>query len=101
MAKLWSQRTYKQASSGGTTITLDIPVSIGQHLWWPKMRNQITNSVTVCSTCQINKRKTSKKFEHLPEKEAEAIPWDKMCIDLTGPYNLQKWTKQLYANVSP
>jgi hypothetical protein len=22
----------------------------GQHLWWPKMRNQITNLVTVCST---------------------------------------------------
>jgi hypothetical protein len=38
--------------------------------------------VTICSTCQLNKRKTSKKFGHLPEKEAEAIPWDKMCIDL-------------------
>jgi hypothetical protein len=24
-------------------------------------------------------------FGHLPEKEAEAIPWDKMCIDLIGP----------------
>ena len=64
--------------------------TIGQHLWWPKMRNQITNSVTVCSTCQLNKRKTSKKFGHLPEKEAEAIPWDKMCIDLIGPYTIRR-----------
>jgi hypothetical protein len=61
---------------------------IGQHLWWPKMRNQITNLVTVYSTCQLNKPKTSKQFWHLPEKEAEAIPWDKMCIDLIGPYTI-------------
>jgi hypothetical protein len=52
------------------------------------MRNQITNSVKVCSTCQLNKRKTSKKFGHLPEKEAEVIPWVKMCIDLIGPYTI-------------
>jgi hypothetical protein len=30
MAKLWSQRNYKQESCNGTTITLDIPVSIEQ-----------------------------------------------------------------------
>jgi hypothetical protein len=28
MAKMWSQRNYKQESFNGTTITLDIPVSI-------------------------------------------------------------------------
>jgi hypothetical protein len=26
--------------------------TIGQHLWWPQMRNQITNSVLICGTCQ-------------------------------------------------
>jgi hypothetical protein len=75
--------------------------TIGQHLWWLKMRNQITNSVTVCSTYQLNKRKTSETFGHLPEKEAEAIPWYKMCIDLIGPYAIcRKGQKNLYANVS-
>jgi hypothetical protein len=54
------------------------------------MRNQITNSVTVCSTCQLNKRKASKKFGHLPEKETEEIPWEKMCIDLIGPYTIRR-----------
>jgi hypothetical protein len=28
------------------------------------------------------------KIGHLPEKEVEAIPWDKMCIDLNGPYTI-------------
>ena len=59
--------------------------TICQHLWWPKMRNQITNSVSSCLTCQRNKRR-NRKFGHLPEKEAEAQPWDKMCINLIGPY---------------
>jgi hypothetical protein len=55
------------------------------------MRNQITNSITVCSTCQQNKPKASKKFGHLPEeKEAKAIPWDKMCIHLIGPYTIYR-----------
>ena len=63
--------------------------TIGQHLWWPKMRNQITNSVISCSTCQRTKRR-SKKFGHLPPKEAEAQPWDKLCIDLIGPYTIRR-----------
>jgi hypothetical protein len=25
----------------------------------------------------------------LPPKDAEAIPWDKMCIDLIGPYKIK------------
>jgi hypothetical protein len=26
----------------------------------------------------------------LPPKEAEAEPWDKMCIDLIGPYKIKR-----------
>ena len=58
--------------------------TIGQHLYWPKMRNQITAHVSACPTCQKSKRRI-KKYGHLPPKEAEAEPWDKMCIDLIGP----------------
>ncbi len=63
--------------------------SIAQHLWWPKMRSHITNSVSSCDSCQKNKRR-NRKFGHLPEKEAEALPWDKMCIDLIGPYTIRR-----------
>ena len=67
--------------------------SIGQHLWWPKMRAQITNYVRSCPTCQKSKRR-QKKYGHLPEKEAEATPWDKMCIDLIGPYKIRRKGKK-------
>jgi transposase InsO family protein len=63
--------------------------TISQHLFWPKMRDQITNYVQACPTCQRNKRKV-KKYGWLPPKEAEATPWDKMCIDLIGPYTIRR-----------
>jgi transposase InsO family protein len=63
--------------------------TISQHLWWSKMRDQITSYVQSCPSCQRNKRK-QKKYGHLPPKEAEATIWDKMCIDLIGPYKIRR-----------
>ena len=68
--------------------------TISQHLWWPEMRKQITNSVSTCLTCQCNKRRHNKKYGHLPPKEAEATPWDKMCVDLIGPYKIRQKGKK-------
>jgi transposase InsO family protein len=63
--------------------------TIGQHLWWPKMRAHITNYVKICPLCQRNKRR-QKKYGLLPPKLAEATPWDKLCIDLIGPYKIRR-----------
>ena len=63
--------------------------TIAQHLWWPKMRDHITSVVATCSSCQLNKKR-NKKFGHLPEKVAEAQPWDKLCVDLIGPYKIRR-----------
>ena len=67
--------------------------TIGQHLWWPQMRNHITNYVKICPLCQRNKRR-QKKYGHLPPKDAEATPWDKLCIDLIGPYKIRRKGKE-------
>ena len=53
------------------------------------MREQITNYVKSCPTCQKNKKKVQ-KFGWLPPKEAESDPWDKLCIDLIGPYKIRR-----------
>jgi hypothetical protein len=29
------------------------------------------------------------KYGHLPCKEAEAEPWDRLCVDLIGPYTIK------------
>jgi hypothetical protein len=56
------------------------------------MRDQITNDVSTCSICQTQK-KQSKKYGLLPEKEAEAMPWDRLCVNLIGPYNIKSNVK--------
>ena len=45
--------------------------------------------VKTCPICQKNKRK-NKSYGHLPPKEAETEPWDKLCIDLIGPYKIRR-----------
>lgn len=46
-----------------------------------------------CHTCQVTK-KTHKKHGHVPPKEAEASPWDVLCIDLIGPYTINRKNKK-------
>ena len=63
--------------------------SIAQHLFWKQSRAQVTKYVQTCPVCQKNKRKI-KKYGWLPPKMAETVPWDKMCIDLIGPYTIRR-----------
>jgi hypothetical protein len=62
--------------------------TIRQHFWWKELRQHVTKICEACDVCQRTKR-THTKYGHLPEKEAEAIPWDKLCVDMIGPYNIK------------
>ena len=42
-----------------------------------------------CPTCQTSKT-SSTKYGHLPEKKAEARPWEILCVDLIGPYKIKQ-----------
>jgi RNase H-like domain found in reverse transcriptase/Reverse transcriptase (RNA-dependent DNA polymerase)/Integrase zinc binding domain len=63
--------------------------TISQHFTWNKMREHIRKECSTCHTCQLTKR-TKKKYGHLPEKEAESYPWEKLCVDLIGPYTIKR-----------
>jgi len=63
--------------------------SIRQHLWWPNIRDDVVKYISTCTICQRNK-KQRKKYGYMPEKEAEADPWDKLCVDLIGPYTIKR-----------
>jgi hypothetical protein len=57
---------------------------------WAGMRPQVTSHVRSCRQCQLCKANT-KKHGHLPPKEAEpAIPWNRVNVDLVGPYSLKR-----------
>jgi hypothetical protein len=34
--------------------------------------------------------KEQRKLGTLPEKEAEAEPWEKLCVDMVGPYTIKR-----------
>lgn len=84
---MWYHTTLCHPSINRTEET------IGQHLWWAKMRAHITNYVKICPLCQRNKQR-QKKYGLLPPKEAEAVPWDKLCVDLIGPYKIRRRGKK-------
>ena len=63
--------------------------TIRQHLWFPDMRTKIRTQLRHCHTCQIYK-KQKKKYGYLPAKKAEATPWERVCVDLIGPYTINR-----------
>jgi hypothetical protein len=67
--------------------------TIRQQFWWPNLRDTVHELCSKCDTCQRTKR-TSKKYGHLPAKEAEADPWEVLCVDLIGPYTIKRRGKR-------
>ena len=70
----------------GTTRT---EATIKQHLTWPGLRNHVLACVQTCDICQRYK-KQKRHYGHLPTKAAEAQPWETLCVDLIGPYQIRR-----------
>ena len=64
-------------------------LTLGQHYTWKGMRKTIKSICSKCDACQRNKR-THKKYGKLPEKQAEFIPWETLCVDMIGPYKIPR-----------
>ena len=62
--------------------------TISQHYYWPQLKDNICTHIEVCKTCQKNKKQNF-KYGKLHSKEAEAIPWDRLLVDLRGPYKIK------------
>ena len=63
--------------------------TIRQHFYWKNLRDHVHDVISKCPTCQTAKRQ-KKKYGHLPPKEAEGMPWEKLCVDLIGPYKFER-----------
>ena len=67
--------------------------TIRLHYYWPNLRDTVHEVCHKCHSCQVTK-KQHKKYGHVPPKEAEATPWDILCIDLIGPYTIYRKNKK-------
>ena len=56
-----------------------------QHLYYPDIINSIRGEVSNHGTSQRTKL-PNKEYGTLPSKLAEEIPWNKLFVDLIGPY---------------
>jgi hypothetical protein len=57
-------------------------------MYWKGMRTTIRSLTKSCQSCQVNKRR-SQKYGHLPAKTVYTIPWERLCVNLIGPYTLK------------
>ncbi len=49
------------------------------------MVKEIVRKCLICQKC----KRSHVKYGKLPEKTAETKPWDKLCVDLIGPYTIR------------
>ena len=62
--------------------------TIKQHFTWKNAKQLVHDICSKCPTCQRTKKSTV-KYGHLPPKEAEVYPWEKLCVDMIGPYTIK------------
>ena len=60
-------------------------LTVSQHFYWKNLRKTVHDVCSKCDACQRLKR-GKKAYGKLPPKEAEATPWDTLCVDLIGKY---------------
>ena len=68
-------------------------VIICQHFYWPGIRKSVRKEVGNFDTCQCTKW-SNIKYGKLPAKESEEILWNKLCVDIIGPYIIQREGKK-------
>ena len=66
---------------------------IYQHLYWPDTIDSVHKKGSNYDTCQRTKL-SNKKYGKLPAKLAEEILWNKICVDIIGPYVIRRKGKK-------
>ena len=68
--------------------------NIFQNLYWPGIREFSQREVMGCEKRQHTKQST--KNGKLPANISDKTPWNKLCVDIRGPYKiLRKWKEPL------
>jgi len=65
--------------------------TIRQHYYWKDLRADVHARCNKCAICQTCKR-SHQKYGKLPPKDDpdEMKPWEKLCVDLIGPYKIYR-----------
>ena len=56
--------------------------------WWPLMDTHVENFVKHCTLCQANDKSAKPSFAPLKPVPFPDNAWDKLCLDIVGPFEL-------------
>lgn len=59
--------------------------------WWPKMDNFVHNVIASCVSCQYSDKTANTAPPPLIPVDLPNGPWEKVGIDITGPFECAKW----------
>ena len=59
--------------------------------WWPQMDNYVYNMTASCVSCQYTDKTTKTAPAPLIPVDLPNGPWEKVGIDITGPFNQATW----------
>ena len=65
-----------------------LEATIGRHFYHPALRQEIQRQISVCHTCQINKR-GGYQYGELAPREAIISPWQEVHVDTIGPWKIK------------
>ncbi len=61
-------------------------LTVAQHYYWKHLKETVQDVCSKCDICQKTKPKKAKLGEVPPKLDIESTPWERLCIDLIGPY---------------
>ena len=67
--------------------------TIRQHFTWKGLKVEVKRQCSTCHVCQVTK-KVHKNYGKLPAKQPEVTPWEFLCVDMIGPYKIDRNTKK-------
>ena len=59
------------------------------HVWWPKLDNELERVAKICESCQLNQRMPNKSVPHPWKPSTE--PWERCHLDFAGPFMGSMW----------
>ena len=60
--------------------------------WWPQMDKDVQSKIASCVSCEYNDKTVKTAPAPLTPVELPDGPWEKVAIDITGPFERATWT---------
>jgi len=72
--------------------------TLSAHWWHPLLRGTIEHIILTCDPCQRYKINAPVSYGELPARQANVAPWQEVCVDTIGPWNIKIGNENIQFN---